>query len=125
MKKVKYINMFIQFFFIRISYRDADNWNFIYPIVPLSGYITKNIFPRLVDYPKTINVVLSYSTILFIVVITLLVHRYFALFIYVIIYYSWMIVYVAINQILSVLENMSDRDDEQMHEVDERNKRKK
>ena len=121
----RYLNLIIQFLFIRISYIDADRKVIIFPVMPLSGYITKNIFPRLVDYPKVINVILLFITALVLIILSILTDMYFMLKMYYVIYCLWCLVCLSINQILYLLENKIKEQDKQINKVDERNKREK
>lgn len=125
MMMYKYLNTILQFFFVRISFIDADEKRFIYPVIPLSGYITKNIFPRKVDFPKTVNVILSFITALILVLLNILLERYMYIVWIYLIWCLWCIIYAMTNYIIFLLERKIEKQDKQIQKVDERNKLKK
>lgn len=119
------LNLILQFLFIRITFIDADKKRIVYPVIPLTGYITKNIFPRLVDFPKIINVILSFATVFVIVALCVLLERYmWILWIY-LTWCLWATIYAIANHVIFLLERKIEEKEKQIQKVDERNKIKK
>lgn len=119
------LNLILQFLFIRITFIDADKKRIVYPVIPLTGYITKNIFPRLVDFPKIINVILSFATVFVIVALCVLLERYmWILWIY-LTWCLWATIYAIANHVIFLLERKIEEKEKQIQEVDERNNLKK
>ncbi len=119
------LNLVLQFLFIRITFIDADKKRIIYPVIPLTGYITKNIFPRLVDFPKTINVILSFATVFVLVVLIVLLGRYMYIIWAYLLWCLWATIYAMTNHVIFLLEGRIEEKEKQIHKVDERNQTKK
>ena len=94
-------------------------------MIPLTGYITKNIFPRLVDFPKTINVILSFVTVFAIVILIFLLERHMWIFWIYLVWCLWATIYAMTNHVIFLLERKIEGKEKRIQKVDERNKIKK